>query len=266
MCANRQRARDMYRCLFCSHAHFLPVASLSHTHRWLIHKTIFHMCTKERAANIPVQADKRRHTPLHTPLTFPTLYSFILFSFFFHFSYVRQSQRIVLMIMKTCTGYLYYKIDIQNIQYDMDLKCGAAVCIFFSLFVFMVFRCVRCGCCCFLFAFIVAIVVPQSNDIRSFKNCVIGSCMELADANQNLKWTKFYQTHKIHYKQKCIKNAFAFLFPAIPNLFSCSFAYYFLLYFSHYILIKTWNKRREEKKRKRFQHNNTRNHCKNWRL
>lgn len=115
-----------YGCFFSSHAHFLPVASIHDIVR-LDSQTIFHMCTDTtiEATNTITQAHTHKIAPLHTHcLTFSMLY-FIFVRFF-----TRQSQRIVcndyenlcelsVLRLYTCT------------QYDSDLKCGAAVCIFF---------------------------------------------------------------------------------------------------------------------------------------
>lgn len=95
-----------------------------------------------------------KYAPLHTLLTLAMLY----FSVSYAFSLANLSVYCV-MIMKTCASYLYY--DCILAQYDSDLKCGAAVCIFF-LYSFLwaffllvalllpptLYYCIYCGECC----------------------------------------------------------------------------------------------------------------------
>lgn len=145
ICANNQNRANsriympIYRCIFCSHAHFLPVASIHRTDS----QNNFHMCTDKHLHR------QYEYTFMHVYNTHThTILQTLFVCSLANLSVLDECARVFVcvcddygnFVRDICTTYytiLYYTLlhgEYMLVYINTDLKCGAAVCIFFCLF------------------------------------------------------------------------------------------------------------------------------------
>lgn len=154
ICANNQNRANsriykympIYRCIFCSHAHFLPVASIHRTDS----QNNFHMCSDKHLHR------QYEYTFVHvysTRIHMHTILQTLFVCSLANLSVLDECARVFVcvcddyenFVRDICTTYytilyftiLYYTIlheEYMLVYINTGLKCGAAVCIFFCLF------------------------------------------------------------------------------------------------------------------------------------